>query len=99
MMKLKTFKKSDFLKEVKLEYGSISNLKKHLRKIAVSEYGCETSQTKVYGCKIIYTSNPNCFASYLITIPMVGMYEQLALDKSSITKAGHQRGCSGYYLK
>lgn len=98
-MKLKEFKKSEFLKEVKSKYGSISKLKKYLKETAKYEYGCKTSETKIYGCKVLYTSNPNCFASYLITIPMVGMSNQLGLDSSSITKAGHQRGCSSYYLK
>jgi len=98
-MKLKEFKKSEFLKEVKAKYGSLSKLKKYLKEISVHEYGCYTSEVSIYGCRVLYTSNPNCFASYLVTIPMVGMSDQLGLDKSSITKAGHQRGCGGYYLK
>jgi hypothetical protein len=98
-MKLKQFKKSELIKEIKSQYGSVSNLKKYLKKTAKYQYGCNTNEIKIYGCSIVYTSNPNCFAEYLISIPLVGMRDQLGLDKSSITKAGHQRGCSGYYLK
>jgi hypothetical protein len=98
-MKLKQFKKSELIKEIKAQYGSVSKFKKYLKDSSVYQYGCKTKEVNIYSCKIIYTSNPNCFASYLVTIPMVGMSDQLGLDKSSITKAGHQRGCSGYYLK
>ena len=96
---MKQFIKSDLMKEVKSQYGSISKLKTYLKENAVYQYGCKTKEVDVYGCKILYTSNSNCWASYLISIPMGGMIEQLGLDISSITKAGHQRGCSGYYLK
>jgi hypothetical protein len=96
---LKQFKKSELIKEIKSQYGSVSKLKKHLKDNSVAQYGCKTKEVNIYGCKIIYTSNPNCFASYLVTIPMVGMSNQLALDASSITNAGYQRGCGGYYLK
>jgi hypothetical protein len=98
-MKLHQFKKSEFINEIKSQYGSVSKLKKHLKDNSVEHYGCKTKEVNIYNCKVSYTSNPNCFASYLVTIPMVGMSDQLGLDKSSITKAGHQRGCGGYYLK
>lgn len=99
MKTTKQFKKSDFLKEVKSQYGSLAKFKKYLKDNAVNQYGCYVKEVTIYGCKVVYTSNPNCFASYLISIPMVGMNSQLGLDKSSITKAGHMRGCSSYYLK
>jgi hypothetical protein len=98
-MKLKKFDKVEFLNEVKSKYGSISKLKKYLKENATYQYGCKTYEIDIYGCKITYTSNPNCFANYLIVVPMVGMHNQLGLDKSSITKAGHNRGCGNYYLK
>jgi len=98
-MQLKTFKASDLRKEINREFGSTAKLKRHLKSIAKYEYGCKTAEVEVYGCKILYTSNPNCFASFLVSIPLVGMSSQQGLDKASITKAGHQRGCSNYYLK
>lgn len=94
----KKFSKSELKKEIQKEYGSLSKLKKHLKSIAKNEYGCYYAEVMIYGCKIAYTSNPNCFASFLITIPMIGFSNQQGLGKSSITKAGKQRGCSNYHI-
>lgn len=93
MTKLKQFNKADLKAQIIKEYGSIPKLKKHLKRIAKNPYGCYTSEVQVYGCKIVYTSNPNCFAEYIINIPMVGFSGQYALGKESITLAGKQRGC------
>lgn len=97
-MKTKTFKKSELKREIKSRFGTLTNLKKHLKRIAKNEYGCDYAEIKVYGCKISYTSNPNCFASFLISVPLVGMTGQYGLGKSSITKAGKLRGCSSFYI-
>ena len=70
-----------------------------LKSIAKSQYGTMTSEIKKPSFKVSYTANPNCFASYLVSMNMVGMTNQLALDYQSITLAGHKRGCSEYYLK
>lgn len=95
---MKQFKASDLRREIKKEYGGIPALKKHLKSIATNPYGCFTSEVTVYGCRISYTSNPNCFATYLVSIPMVGMSNSMALDKQSLTKAGILRGCANYHL-
>lgn len=80
-------------------FKSIKDLKAHLKKTATNQYGCMYAEIKKPSFKVVYTSNPNCFASFLVSMNMVGMTNQQALDKQSITKAGHKRGCSNYYLK
>lgn len=80
-------------------FKTISALKKHLKENATYQHGCYYFEIKKPSFKVCYTSNPNCFASYLVNMNMVGMTNQLALDKKSITKEGHKRGCSEYYLK
>lgn len=78
-------------KEIISKYGSISNLKKFLKANSKFEYGGHFNEVEVFGCKISYNDNPNCFASYIISIPQVGFKTQLALGKSSFTKAGLRR--------
>jgi hypothetical protein len=88
---MKKFSISDLKKEISKKYGSVSGLKKFLKDTAKYEYGGYTNEVNVYGCRIVYTDNPNCFASFLISIPMVGFNSQFALGKSSLTKAGKIR--------
>jgi hypothetical protein len=89
-------------KEIISKYGSISNLKKFLKSKAKYQYGGYYNEVEVFGCKISYNDNANCFASYIISIPHVGFISQLALGKSSLTKAGLQRlagtNISNHYL-
>jgi hypothetical protein len=80
-------------------FKSIPELKKHLKSIAKYQYGCYYAEIKKPTFKVSYTSNPNCFASYLVSLNMVGMTKQLALDKESITDEGLKRGCGEFYLK
>lgn len=91
----KKFVKKDFKVEIKKKFGSVTGLKNHLKKIAKNEYGCDYAEITIYGCKIIYTSNPNCWASFIVRVKHVGFSSGLALGKSSITKAGKIRGCFG----
>jgi hypothetical protein len=97
-METKIFKKSDLKSEIVKTYGSISKFKKFLKENAKFEYGCTSSEITIYGCKIIYTDNENCFANFLVRIPFVGFKGEFALDKSSITKAGLKRSCADFYL-
>ena len=95
---MKTFNKSELKSEIKKHYGTVSKLKKLLKDSAKYQYGCYYNEISIYGCKISYTSNDNCFAKFLINIPQVGSSVQYGLGKSSITKAGKKRGCSNYYI-
>lgn len=88
---MKTFKISELKKEIRTKYGSVANLKKELKKTAKYQYGGYTNEVQIYGCRIVYTDNSNCFASFLISIPHVGMTSQYALGMSSFTKAGKIR--------
>jgi hypothetical protein len=88
---MKTFSKSELKKEIVAKFGSVSGLKKFLKENAVYQYGGYSINIEIYGCRISYTDNPNCFASYLISIPHVGFRAQFGLGKSSITKAGKIR--------
>jgi len=98
MYKLKKFSKAELKKQIVAKYGSLKGLKQYLKKIAKNEYGCFMGEVELYGCRIFYTSNPNHFCSFAISIPQVGSSNVLGLGKSSITKSGKQRGCSKYYL-
>ncbi len=95
---MKQFKKSELKVLIKKQYGTITKLKKYLKDNAKFQYGCYYNEIELYGCKISYTSNDNCFASFLIDIPHAGFNSQYGLGKSSITKAGKKRGCSDYYI-
>ena len=95
---MKQFNNKEFKKEIIKQFGSVPKLKAHLKSISTNEYGAYTSEVKIYGCKVVYTSNPNCFASYLVRIPMCGMSDSNALDYSSFTKAGIKR-LGNYNLK
>jgi hypothetical protein len=88
---MKQFSKSELKKEIVSKFGSVSGLKKFLKETATYQYGGFISEIEIDGCRITYTDNPNCFASYIITIPHVGFSSQFGLGKSSITKAGKIR--------
>jgi hypothetical protein len=91
MKQLKTFSVSELKKEISSKFKSLSGLKNHLKETAVYQYGGHFNEISVYGCKISYNDNPNCFANYIINIPQVGNIAQYGLGKSSITKAGKIR--------
>ncbi len=80
-------------------FKNIAALKKELLKNKEFQYGCYYSEIKKPSFKVSYTSNPNCFASFLVSMNGIGMTKQMALDQKSLTKAGIKRGCSEYYLK
>jgi hypothetical protein len=91
MKSLKKFSKPDLKNEIVKRYGSISGLKKFLKETAVYQYGGHFNEIEIYGCKISYNDNPNCFASFIINIPHLGFTSQYGLGLSSITKAGKIR--------
>lgn len=95
---MRKFSKSALKSEIKEKFGTITKMKKYLKENAEYQYGCYYNEINIYGCRISYTSNPNCFASYLISIPHCGMSSQYGIGKSSITKAGKIRGCSSHYI-
>ena len=88
---MKAFSKSELKKEIVSKYGSVAKMKKILKETAKNQYGGFTNEVTIYGCRIVYTDNKNCFASYLISIPHCGFNSQLALGKSSFTLAGKKR--------
>ena len=88
---MKQFSKSQLKKEITSKFGSVSGLKKFLKDNATYQYGGYSKDIEIYGCRISYTDNPNCFASYIISIPHLGFRSQFGLGKSSITKAGRIR--------
>jgi hypothetical protein len=91
MSSVKKFSKTDLKKEIVKKFGSISGLKKFLRDNSKYQYGGYFNEIEIYGCKISYNDNPNCFANYIISIPNVGFHSQYGLGKDSITKAGQIR--------
>ena len=91
MKSIKTFSASSLKTEIVKKYGSVSGLKKHLVQTANYQYGGHFNEVEIYGCKISYNDNPNCFANFILNIRLVGMVSQLGLGKSSITKAGRLR--------
>lgn len=91
MKTLLTFSKTELKNEIVSKYGSVSKMKKFLKDTAKFQYGGRSNEIEIYGCKITYTDNPNCFASYIISIPHVGFTSGYGLGKSSITKAGKIR--------
>lgn len=88
---MKTFSKTELKKEIIRQFGSVKNLKTYLKMNAEYQYGAHFKEITIYGCRISYNDNPNCFARYIITIPHLGMSSQYALGKSSLTKAGKIR--------
>jgi hypothetical protein len=88
---MKQFSKPQLKKEIVETFGSVSGLKKFLKENATYQYGGLFSEIEIYGCKISYNDNPNCFASFIITIPHLGFTSQYGLGLSSITKAGKLR--------
>jgi hypothetical protein len=95
---MKKFTKAGLKAEIKKQFGTVTKLKKFLKENATFQYGCYYKEIDIYGCKISYTSNENCFANFLIDIPHVGFNSQYGIGKRSITKAGKLRGCSNYYI-
>ena len=83
--------KSDLKKEIARVYGSTKELKNHLEKNATLEYGSFTNEVIILGQRFSYTSNPNHFATFTVSLNGVGMTKQYALGKSSLTKRGIQR--------
>ncbi len=97
---MKKWSDSKFVKAVRAEYGSLSKLKKHLKSIAVNEYDCWTASVELMGCRVAYTSNPNHWCEFYVSIPCVVFHDTRALGKQSITKAGALRmGGYKYYIK
>ena len=80
-------------------FKTIAALKAELLKNKVYQYGGHYSEIKKPSFKVSYNDNPNCWASFIVSMNAVGMTKQLALDKQSITKAGIQRGCGNYYFQ
>jgi cytochrome oxidase Cu insertion factor (SCO1/SenC/PrrC family) len=83
-------------KELRNHFGhaNLAKIRKLLKEKAVKQYGCYYSEIKTAnGLKLSYTSNPNCFAKYLIGWGKFGSYNQYGLAKKDITKAGKERGC------
>jgi hypothetical protein len=91
MKKLKNFSKTELKREIINRYGSVGELKRELKRGAKYQWDTWTNETEIYGCRITYTDNKNCFASYIIEIPHVGFISQYGLGKSAITKAGKLR--------
>lgn len=88
---MKKFSITTLKREINSKYGSVAKLKAHLKKTAKYQWGGHFNEIELYGCKISYNDNPNCFANYIITIPHVGFSSQMALSVDSITKAGRLR--------
>lgn len=80
-------------------FDSIAELKKHLTATAKDQYGTKYSEIKKPSFKVYFTSNENHFCSFGVSMNFTGMQKTLALDASSLTKAGLQRGCLEYVLK
>ncbi len=102
MNTLENFSKTELKREIVKKYGSVRNLKAQLKKDATYEYGTWMNEVLIYGCRIIYTSNPNSFASFIIRIPHLGYSSEYGLGKSSITKAGERRlrfSTGQYYIQ
>jgi len=77
---------------------SITDLKAKLKSIAKNQYGTSMGEIKAKNFRVFYTSNPNHFCTFAISLNGIGMTNTLALDKQSFTKAGLQRGCGNFYL-
>lgn len=91
MRTIKVEFRSNLKNEIVKRYGSISGLKNFLKNNAVYQYGGHFNEIEIYGCRISYNDNPNCFASFIITVPHIGFISQYGLGISSITKAGKVR--------
>ena len=77
---------------------NLNEVRKYLKSKSIDEYGCFFYEENIGGgIKLSYTSNPNCFAKYLINVKGVGFTSGYALTKKDITSAGRNRGCSTYY--
>ena len=95
---MKTFDLSELKKEIISVYGSVSKMKQHLIDTSKYEYGCMYSEISIYGCKVSYNTNSNCWAMFQISIPTVGMSNSLALDRESINRVGFERGCGSEFI-
>ena len=77
---------------------NLNEVRKYLKSKSVNEYGCFFYEENIGGgIKLAYTSNPNCFAEYLVSIKGVGFSTGYAITKNDITKAGKFRGCESHY--
>ena len=79
-------------------FKSIADLKKHLKTTAVNQYGCNFSEIKKPSFRVYYTSNPNHFCSFGVSMSFTGMTKTKALDYDSITMEGKKRGCETMHL-
>jgi len=80
-------------------HSNLGKIRTYLKSKSVYEYGCNYYKEYVgNGISVSYTSNPNCYASYLIDINGVGMISSNALTSKDVTKAGKLRGCKSHYL-
>jgi len=79
-------------------YSDLNKIRKYLKSKAKFQYGCFYYKENIgAGVELTYTSNSNCFASYLISVQGVGMVSSDALQAKDITRAGRQRGCDNLY--
>jgi len=82
----------------KFGHADLGKIRTYLKSKAVFEYGCYYYKENLgSGVDLTYTSNPNCFASYLISVRGVGMTSSDALQYKDITQAGRNRGCDSHY--
>ena len=88
-------------KILKNHYGhsNLSKIRNYLKENSVNEYGCYYYKESIGGgVELSYTSNPNCFAKYLVHLNGVGMVGSYGLTKQDINPAGRLRGCSDMYI-
>lgn len=93
--------KKEIRKIFRNQFGTanLAKIRKYLKENSVNEYGCYFYEEKCGGgISVSYTSNPNCFARYIINVKGVGMTGQYGFTKKDITPVGKQRGCSNYYI-
>jgi hypothetical protein len=96
-----TKNKSIIREHIKRHFGhsNLTKIKEYLKSKSKSEYGCNFYKEGIgWGIELSYTSNPNCFAEYLIYLRGVGMVGSYGLTKKDITSAGKTRGCSDMYV-
>jgi len=76
----------------------LNKVKREMKSKSIDEYGCFYHKESIgKGASLVYTSNPNSFASLLLNVNGVGMVSSDALRYKDITPSGHSRGCSKFY--
>lgn len=92
--------KSIVRKQIRSHFGhcNLSEIRKYLKSQSVNEYGCFFYKENIGGgSSLTYTSNPNCFAKFILDVKGVGFTSQYAITKKDLTRAGIQRGCGSHY--